>query len=253
MIQKGPQPKPVARYEYRDAAGDLVATKTRLEPGYHGRAKSFVWTRPIPNDARRLAGVPDGVPAVAEGPDCLRPGWFMPSVWADGSWHFRACEEEVGDGAVPLPDCLPGLFRLPEVLAADPEKVGVVLVEGEKGVLFLESLGFTACCPPDGANTWRPEFAAHLKGRRVLLVPDNDFAGLSLMECAAGGLMRAGARDLRVLWPGRGGYDPPDRGGLDDWLKREHPGRPAKVLREAVRALIGAVGHYQFQEPEPGR
>jgi hypothetical protein len=248
MSHRGPQPRPVARYDYRDAAGHLVATKTRLEPGYHGKAKTFVWDRPIPEDIRLLCGVPDGADAVAEGPGCLDAGWFVPSVWGDGSWHFRAGDENQ-ERAVLLPRCLPGLFRLPEMLATDAEKVGVVMVEGEKAVLFLTDLGFTATCPPDGANTWRPEMAEPFKGRRVLLVPDHNYVGTTLMECAAGSLMRVGVSDLRVLWPGRGGYDPPEGGGIDDWLKREHPGRPAKTLREAMKAAIGQQGHYLFHPP----
>lgn len=251
-MHKGPLPKPVARYEYRDAAGHLVATKTRLEPGWNGRAKVFAWDRPVPEEIRLLCGIPDGVPALVDGIDCLKAGWFVPSVWTDGSWHLRAGDEGQ-ERAVLLPECEPGLFRLPEVLATDPATVGVVLVEGEKDVLTLTALGFTATCPPNGANTWRAEFAARLAGRRVLLIPDNDPAGHALMETAAGSLLRAGVRDLRCLWPGRGGYDPPERGDVTDWLRREHPGRPAKVLREAVRALVRATGCYQFQGPEPGR
>lgn len=249
MSHRGPQPKPVARYDYRDAGGRVYATKTRLEPGYHGKAKTFTWERVIPDDVRLLCGIPDDRHAVAEGPDCLSAGWFVPSVWADGSWHFRAGDEGQ-ERAVLLPACEPGLFRLPEMLATDPERVGVVLVEGEKNVLTLTAIGFTAVCPPDGANTWRPPMAEALKGRRVLCVPDNDYAGVSLMECAGGSLLRVGVSDLRFLWPGRGGYDPPEGGGdITDWLRREHPGRPA----QAVRALIRNQGHYLFHAPEPGR
>lgn len=243
--QTHPRPKPVARYEYRTADGTLEAVKIRMEPGYHGRGKTFVWERPVPADIRLMAGVPERAVAVADGSECLGHGWFSPAVWDDGSWHFRRCGEADAN-AVLLPQCSPGLFRLPELLA-EPDRVAVVC-EGEKNVLTLTALGFVATCPPAGSSVWRPDMARHLAGRQVLLIPDDDGPGRMLMESAAGSLLRAGVRDLRFLWPGEGGYDPPPDGGdITDWLKATHPGGSADALAAAVRRLVRAVGVYQFQ------
>ena len=66
------------------------------------------------------------------------------------------------------------LYRLPELLAmADP----VLLVEGEKDVDRLLTLGITATTNPHGAGKWKPEYTAALTGRHVVLIPDNDPAG----------------------------------------------------------------------------
>ena len=48
------------------------------------------------------------------------------------------------------------LYRLPDVLAADPGKPGLV-AEGEKDVNRLWKLGFVATCNPMGAGKWRDE------------------------------------------------------------------------------------------------
>jgi hypothetical protein len=46
------------------------------------------------------------------------------------------------------------LYRLPELVTADPAKV-VFLPEGEKDVGRLVSLGFVATCNPGGAGKWK--------------------------------------------------------------------------------------------------
>src|ERR1022692_3434872 len=65
------------------------------------------------------------------------------------------------------------LYRLPKLAPA-----GIVLVaEGEQDVHTLESLGFVATCNPMGAGKWRPEYAKMLRGKEVLVFPDNDEPG----------------------------------------------------------------------------
>ncbi len=58
-----------------------------------------------------------------------------------------------------------GPYRLPELAAADPRR-SVFVVEGEKDADRLAALGAVATCNPGGAGKWRPEFGAHLAGRR---------------------------------------------------------------------------------------
>lgn len=73
------------------------------------------------------------------------------------------------------------LYHLPELLAANPEH-WVLIVEGEKDVETAESLGFVATCNPmgaghrkDGGNSkWLPEFSEVLRGRYVVIIPDDD-------------------------------------------------------------------------------
>ena len=66
------------------------------------------------------------------------------------------------------------MYRLPELLAS----VSIVwLVEGEKDADSLASLGLTATTAAMGAGNWRTEYAESLRGRHVIIIPDNDEPG----------------------------------------------------------------------------
>lgn len=63
------------------------------------------------------------------------------------------------------------LFHLPEVIKQE----SIWLVEGEKDVLTLESLGFAATTA-GGANDWRDEFLSFFAGKEVIVCWDTDAA-----------------------------------------------------------------------------
>lgn len=245
-----PTPKAVAHYEYRHADGTPYGTKTRWTPGYHGRAKSFTWSRPVPPDIRLLCGIPEGAPAVIDGKDAMQEGWFVPAKWADG-WHLRATDTEA-DGAVFVPHPgPPPLYRLPELLAAPPER-GVCVVEGEKACEALRALGFVAVCPPNGAATWLAEWSPHFADRSVLLLPDNDDTGRGLMECAAGLLLMAGrVKDLRVLAAGAPGYELGDGQDVADWIAARRGLKTAGLARD-LWAAAQSVPVYRREVPRVG-
>lgn len=69
------------------------------------------------------------------------------------------------------------LFRLPRVVAAVLLKEVVYLVEGEKDVLALETLGVTATTAPMGATSFHRVDATPLRGATVVAVVDRDDAG----------------------------------------------------------------------------
>lgn len=75
----------------------------------------------------------------------------------------------------------PVLYRLPEVVQADE----VLIVEGEKDVDNLRALGFVATTCPMGAGKWRDSFSQYLKGKKVVLIPDNDNPGREHMTKVA--------------------------------------------------------------------
>jgi hypothetical protein len=120
------------------------------------------------------------------------------------------------------------LYRLPELLAADPEHV-VHVVEGEKDADRLGTLGIVTTTCPQGAGKWRPEFNEPLRGRHVVILPDNDGAGRLHAEQVARQLAGVAA-SIRILdLPGLG-----PKGDASDWL--DDGGTP-----ETLRALVEAT------------
>lgn len=110
------------------------------------------------------------------------------------------------------------LYRLPDLLAADPSRP-VFVCEGEKDVDNLRAIGLVATCNPGGASDgngkskWRPEYAKHLRGRDVVILPDNDDVGRNHAEQCRSMLTKV-ARSIRVLeLPGL-----PDKGDVSDWI-----------------------------------
>ena len=67
-------------------------------------------------------------------------------------------------------------YRLPERLTAD-SRAPVFVVEGEKDADRLASLGFIATTNAGGAGKWRAEYSEFLRGRNVIVLPDNDNPG----------------------------------------------------------------------------
>lgn len=65
------------------------------------------------------------------------------------------------------------LYRLPELLAADPA-APVFIAEGEKDTDSVRALGLVATCNPMGAGKWSKVEDAPLSGRHVVVVPDDD-------------------------------------------------------------------------------
>lgn len=89
------------------------------------------------------------------------------------------------------------LYRLPELLAADLTQF-VFLVEGEKDADRLIEAGLVATTNPQGAGKWRDSYSETLRGRRVVILPDNDDAGLNHARSVAASLHGVAA-SVRVL------------------------------------------------------
>ncbi len=64
------------------------------------------------------------------------------------------------------------LYRLPKLLRKTDQTI--FICEGEKDVHSLESFGLLATCNPMGAGKWRDEYGETLRGRDVVILPDND-------------------------------------------------------------------------------
>lgn len=76
-------------------------------------------------------------------------------------------------------------YRLPELIEDLAQERVVFLVEGEKDVDRLRSLGIPATCNPIGANKWRDEFSPMFSGADVVILPDNDEPGREHAEKVA--------------------------------------------------------------------
>ena len=121
------------------------------------------------------------------------------------------------------------LYRLPELTAADPSQP-VFVCEGEKDTDNLRGLGLVATCNPGGASNgrskWRPEYGEHLRGRDVVILPDNDDAGRTHARQVHAAL-KGVARSVRMLeLPGL-----PHKGDVSDWIAKG--GTAAVLLRFA--------------------
>ena len=87
----------------------------------------------------------------------------------------------------------PALYRLPQVLAEARSGGTVYVVEGEKCVHAMESLGVVATTGPNGAGKWKPYFGDWLKGAEVVIVVDNDEPGREHAR-----IVRENLRDRKV-------------------------------------------------------
>lgn len=102
-------------------------------------------------------------------------------------------------------------FHLPQLLAA-PLNEPVFIVEGEKDVLRLESLGLVSTCNAGGAGKWPDALSEHFAGRRVVILADNDEPGHKHADKVARAIAaKASARVLRL--PGL-----PPKGDVSDWF-----------------------------------
>ncbi|MBD9548886.1 DUF927 domain-containing protein [Pseudomonas sp. PDM01] len=118
---------------------------------------------------------------------------FAPLTWcqrADGQttqWRWQG-----------LPDPRP-LLRLDEL--TQRADAPVILCEGEKAADAAAELlpGYAATCWPNGSNSWHKADLTPLKGREVLLWPDNDVSGKACMEAVADKLREIGAASVRII------------------------------------------------------
>lgn len=138
---------------------------------------------------------------------------------------FRQRRPDGKGGWIPnLQGITPVLYRLPELLAADPAEAAF-LVEGEKDADRLRSFGLVATSSPMGAEApgrkrWREGcFASDLAGRRVVIVPDHDKPGREFSALVAGKLHGV-ASEVRVIDLAVDMPDLPEHGDVSDWLNR---------------------------------
>lgn len=97
-------------------------------------------------------------------------------IYEDGRKVFRKPDKKFSQGGTRKGEPSQ-LFRLSKVIAAVDVGVCVYLVEGEKDVLALETLGVVATTAPMGAANWKRVDVEPLNGADVIAIPDRDEAG----------------------------------------------------------------------------
>lgn len=101
-----------------------------------------------------------------------------------GNWIYNL------EGITPIP------YNLQDVIK--PENKDVFIVEGEKDVESLRAIGIIASCNPMGAGKWKPEYNQYFKGKRIVIIPDNDKAGKDHALTVAKNLYDI-AEDVKVI------------------------------------------------------
>ena len=119
-------------------------------------------------------------------------------VFAPLTWCQRANGQTTQWRWQGLPDPRP-LLHLDEL--SQRLNAPVVLCEGEKAADAAAELmpGHVATCWPNGSNSWHKADLTPLKGRSVLLWPDNDSSGQSCMEAVAEKLREIGAASVQAI------------------------------------------------------
>jgi putative DNA primase/helicase len=103
------------------------------------------------------------------------------------------------------------LYRLPDVVTASV----VFVVEGEKDADRLREHGFVATTNAGGAKApWLSQYTESLRGREVILIPDNDPAGRQRVIKIARALLGHAARIIVVRLP--------DAKDVSEWFERGH-------------------------------
>lgn len=183
---------------------------------------------------------------------------------ADGKKEFRCWSWGVRGNAEPAWSC--GHFTKPrhlyglDRLAAHPTAM-VLLVEGEKACDAAQALlpHYVALTWPGGANAWKHANLEPLRGRKVLLWPDNDEPGIDAMDGIAAILAdpRGLAAKVRIIDP-QGmpdGFDAADWTGSPDelvaWAKpRASDYVPAGAATETQEEASDAPPPEPPPEPE---
>jgi len=140
-----------------------------------------------------------------------------------GGWLYNM------DGVEALPYNLVGMIQNPDA--------PVFIVEGEKCAERLINLGLVATTNHGGSKNWKPEINQYFKGRKVIVIPDNDEAGKAHADIVVSQLYSTAKAIKRVELGGA------DKDDVVDWLFKG--GDQRQLMELAKQAPVIS------QEPEP--
>ena len=132
------------------------------------------------------------------------------------------------------------VYRLPELIAKEPDTGWVYIVEGEKDADALAALGMTATTNPEGQGKWKAIFNPVFRDRLVAIIPDNDDVGRTHALRVAGFLKPFAAQVRIIELEGL-----PPKGDVSDWLAGGHN-------REELEAVVESAGPFQLPDSSNG-
>jgi putative DNA primase/helicase len=220
-----PRSKIVAEYDYTDEQGELLYQCVRLEP------KTFRQRRP------------DGQGKWIWG---LNAGEY--TQFPNGDWRLINDKTPSHYARRRFEGVRRVLYRLPQLLEANKSET-VFIVEGEKDADRLASLGLVATTNSGGASKgeskWRDEYSEHLRGRHVIILPDNDEAGYAHAEKVAASLQGIAASVRGVQLP-----DLQEKGDVTDWLNAGGTVEQLKAYVSSAEPLPLSVSSHSQSSPE---
>jgi hypothetical protein len=149
-----------------------------------------------------------------------------------GGWIYKDVFNKQKGGVDPI------LYNLPQVHQAQE----VLLVEGEKDVETLKDLGFVATTCPMGAKKWREAYNETLKGKDVVLIPDNDNEGRQYMA-QVGAAIKDGVASLKWLEV----PELPSKGDISDYIIKF---TDKEIAAERIVLLLNDAKPYEPPKPK---
>ncbi|MNS65977.1 hypothetical protein D3C72_991700 [compost metagenome] len=229
-------------HSHEDGSGGGVLGLIAWKTGITSRAEQMGWLEQQGLKEKRPAPCP-------ESPDVLPASRRKSACYdytdEDGNVLFQVVRYEPKDFRQRRPDGKGGWvwsvkgvrqvpYRLPQLLHA-PLGTPVFVVEGEKDVLRLESLGLVATCNAGGAGKWPDALNALFARRRIVILADNDEPGHQHADKVYRALSQAEA-EVRVL--SLPGLLP--KGDVSDWLD-------AGGTVEQLLQMVSAPSNHQFE------
>ena len=113
-------------------------------------------------------------------------------------------------------------------------------MEGEKDCETLKAWALTATTNAQGAGKWRREYNDHFKGKRIVILPDNDDPGRKHAQDVARDLHGIAEIVKVVELPGL-----PHKGDVTNWINQGG-------IKEQLLDVIGHAPEWTPQAEEPG-
>lgn len=142
------------------------------------------------------------------------------------------------------------LYRLPGLLAAKVEDL-VFVTEGEKCADSVHELELLATTSSQGAQSPHKSNWVHLRGRRVVILKDNDEQGRKFAQAVSALLNAAGATAVAIL-----SLDGIDVGGdVFDWIRMQRDSGKdttqiaSELMQLADKALVASIADAELGEP----